>query len=1221
MKKQRLVHFLRKYGLLILSICFACFFVLYYQSFANINYAKEVRKFQKKFTQTHQDLNAFLDKKKYILEKEGLPSLIKKPQKEDFFFHIYSNDSLIYWNTTQLPISRFADLHYPSSGIVHLQNGWYYGETITIGEIQLVASFLIKNQYPYENKDLRNDFNATFKLPFKGNIILEKENAYPVYKDQQFLFAIYPYENQNIASSKSDILLSIGLITLSLILLTIFQYIKRKSGFIFWTAIFGLITIRYLSLTGNWFGFLQDITAFQPTLYASSKWFPNFGEYLINCLVIIFIAFAINLKLPVITQRKKFSSIILIAVYGLILVYSEFVWELYKGIVENSSISIEVNKLFSLNFYSFLSMVSMGALFYCYYQLTITVIQELRKSGTSFISILIIWLISGCLYISYAIFIDQSTFYLSIWPLMITISAIVNIYKFQSNRPLSYGIILLSLFAVYISINLQEFYNNKEQQERELFANQLSSDQDIPTEVEYTKLEGQVAEDPYIHKVLADSKLVGVSEFKDAMERSLFNGFWERYDIEFFLFNSQKEPLINYKNVPGSRRSKLEAIITKHSSTSEIDSNIYFIKDFTSQYCYIIRQPILEKDSSIAWLYCALKSKKIPEKIGFPRLLISPNAKVFETLENYSIAKYYNGKLVSHNGKFSYPSDDSGLIKRIKGTKGYFDSDGYNHYVFRRTQRDTIILSRQNFSTIQFFTSFSYLFSFYGIFLLIPIYLNNKKHGSLRKSLTLALRIQMVLIGMVFIALVAFGWGSGLFVSKQYQEHTNDLIREKIHSIETELNEKLGEEEELSIVDQGNYIEYLLQNLSSVFVTDINLYDTEGYLLASSRPKVYNIGLVSEQMDPAALYELRKKSKSEFYHQEKIGNLDYLSGFIPLTSNEGNLLAYLNLQHFGQQQEFVDQIQQFLVAIMNVFILLLAFSITGAIFVSRWLTHPLRVLQNSFAKVELGKFNEPIRYTGNDEIGILVRQYNNKLQELAFAAQQLAQSEREHAWREMAKQVAHEIKNPLTPMKLSLQHLQRVFNPDDPLAKEKLEKVSKSIIEQIDTLATIANEFSNFAKMPKSYETKVDLVTTIDNVILFFQQESTTEIEFFHATRECFVLADKDLMLRVFNNLIKNAIQAIPEYRTPSISVYIHKRDQIWRIEIKDNGTGIPEEQKKKMFVPYFTTKSTGTGLGLAMVKQIIEMYNGVITYVTSNQGTTFIIELPVYKEHESPQQ
>jgi signal transduction histidine kinase len=1189
----------------------------YYHSVFDQDYTADVQLYQQEFNQKEKTLSKFVRNKNRVLQKYGVDSLMRQSTNEDFFFHIYQNDSLIFWNTNQLPILRFAEIHYPANGVVHLQNGWYYARTIQHKNTHLVASFLIKRDYQYENKSLRNDFSADLRLPFKGSIVMEADNSYPIYLRKKFVFAISPFESQPIPSSSSDILLVILLASFSFALLALLAWSKKQSITIFWIVPLLILLLRFLSLKGNWLWFMESATAFQPTLYASSEWLPNFGEYLINCLlslyfssVIIFKVFEIKKSNTNSKNQALFFKIVALFVFVFSLIYSSYIGDLFKGLVENGSIPLEVNKLFSLNFYSFLATISMGVLFYGYFHLMRASVIAMIKTAWKKQWILLIWIVSSVAYIWIEMSLHKSFFILAFWPMLINGLVILDSILFKGKQQFAIGIVLLFLFSVYVSFNFQEFYDIKEKQERELFANQLASDQDITTEVEYLNLVAKMQSDFYLQKLIFTTKTMGVSEFKDAMERKFFNGFWERYDIEFFMFNKESEPVLNYKNVPASRLNTLQSIINKHSVTSEIDSNIFFIKDFTSQYSYIIRQPIYAADSTKALLFCALKSKKIPEKIGFPRLLISSNAKVFESLENYSIAKYYNGKLVSHNGKFSYPSRDEGLTKNISNISGYFDSDGYNHYLLRRTERDSIVLSRQNHSTIQFFTSFSYLFSFYGLFLLIPIYVQTKKTGRSKRTLTLAIRIQVVLIGLVFIALVAFGWGSGLFVKNQYQEYTNELIREKIRSVETEIKQDLGEEEDLSISEKGNYLEYTLQKLATVFVTDINLYDRNGFLLASSRPKLYNIGLVSEQMNPTALTQLKRNKKSEYFHQEKIGNLDYLSGYIPFYGNDGQLLAYLNLQHFGQQKGFEDQIQQFLVAIMNVFILLLALSIIVAIFVSTWVTSPLRILQQNFAQVQLGKYNQPISYAANDEIGVLVKDYNQKLEELAYAAQQLAQSERESAWREMAKQVAHEIKNPLTPMKLSLQQLQRVFNPNDPESKAKLDKVSSSIIEQIDALAKIANEFSNFAKMPKANEVNLDLIPMIERIVVVFTQEADVSIEFNTTLSTCWVHADKDLMLRVFNNLLKNAIQAIPDNRKGNIQVTLSETEKTWLIEVKDNGDGIPEALKDKLFVPYFTTKSTGTGLGLAMVKQIVEMHGGKIWFETGEKGTQFWVEL-----------
>ena len=477
----------------------------------------------------------------------------------------------------------------------------------------------------------------------------------------------------------------------------------------------------------------------------------------------------------------------------------------------------------------------------------------------------------------------------------------------------------------------------------------------------------------------------------------------------------------------------------------------------------------------------------------------------------------------------------------------------------------------------------------------------------------LALKIQVVMISLVFLSLLAFGWGSGVFVSNQYNQYTNEVIREKLNSVQTEVKAKLGDFDQLKIDDNGDYMQYILQKFARVFFTDINLYDTDGYLLATSRPKVFNVGLISEQMNSKAFSNLKFGKKSEFVQLEQIGNLSYSSAYQPFYNNSGEQLAYINLQHFGKQSEFENQIEKFLVAIINVFILLLAISIILAIFISNWLTSPLRILQESFANVRFGKVNERIKYSKNDEIGALVADYNRKLEELEFAADQLAQSERESAWREMAKQVAHEIKNPLTPMKLGIQQLLRTLDPNDPNSKAKVEKVANSMIEQIDALTKIANEFSNFAKMPLRSESEINLPELIERVVEVFSSEENVSLKLNIIDKQLIILADKDQLIRVFNNLIKNAIQSIPSERKGLIQINVTRNSDSVEIEIIDNGIGIDKEKRKNIFVPYFTTKSTGTGLGLAMVKQIIENHNGQIGFESKvNVGTTFRINLPL---------
>jgi nitrogen fixation/metabolism regulation signal transduction histidine kinase len=231
------------------------------------------------------------------------------------------------------------------------------------------------------------------------------------------------------------------------------------------------------------------------------------------------------------------------------------------------------------------------------------------------------------------------------------------------------------------------------------------------------------------------------------------------------------------------------------------------------------------------------------------------------------------------------------------------------------------------------------------------------------------------------------------------------------------------------------------------------------------------------------------------------------------------------------------------------------------------------------------------------------------IDELEESAVQLATSEREQAWREMAKQVAHEIKNPLTPMRLSVQSFQRKFDPNDPEIKHKVEEYSKTLIQQIDTMSSIASAFSNFAKMPAQKNEQLNVVEVIELALDIFAEDN---ISFKTEAKEIIAIFDRTQLIRVVTNLVKNAIQAVPQNKTPEIRVYVYQDDKNVIFTVSDNGNGVSEENKLKVFEPKFTTKTSGMGLGLPMIKNIVETYNGSITFVSEEfVGSTFKVSFP----------
>ena len=316
---------------------------------------------------------------------------------------------------------------------------------------------------------------------------------------------------------------------------------------------------------------------------------------------------------------------------------------------------------------------------------------------------------------------------------------------------------------------------------------------------------------------------------------------------------------------------------------------------------------------------------------------------------------------------------------------------------------------------------------------------------------------------------------------------------------------------------------------------------------------------------------------------------------------------------YEKSYDRISELKITLKEISTGYILLFLVAAAMAFLLSRNITRSLDIITKRIRKTKLGQYNEPIEWQNSDEIGELVNEYNRMLKQLEISALKLAQSERESAWREMAQQVAHEIKNPLTPMKLRVQQLERTWKEKPEEFNGRLRAFSESMIEQIDALARIANEFSHFAKMPKPNLALENLDTTLHSVIELFDNVQQVKITYrAQLLHPALVLVDKDQLIRVLNNLLNNAIQAIPTGRDGEIDVCLRVSEHHVIVRIQDNGVGITQENKQRIFVPNFTTKSNGTGLGLAMVKTIVEQNQGSVFFRSKEEkGASFFISLP----------
>jgi nitrogen fixation/metabolism regulation signal transduction histidine kinase len=297
--------------------------------------------------------------------------------------------------------------------------------------------------------------------------------------------------------------------------------------------------------------------------------------------------------------------------------------------------------------------------------------------------------------------------------------------------------------------------------------------------------------------------------------------------------------------------------------------------------------------------------------------------------------------------------------------------------------------------------------------------------------------------------------------------------------------------------------------------------------------------------------------------------------------------------------------------IMNIFTAIFLCFLVFSYFASRILTVPLRLITQKIQKTTLHDYNEPLEWESDDEIGLLVNEYNRMLVKLEESKLALSRSEKESAWREMAQQVAHEIKNPLTPMKLTLQHLQRTLLNGNITVKQQAEKSFITLLDQVDTLNDIATSFSAFAKMPIPKDEIFEIGAVIRKTIELYSNDEEVELQADIQENAFYVKGDQQLMSRIFTNLILNGIQSVPNDRKPQIFIGLQNYGNNIRVEIRDNGVGIPENLRHKIFIPNFSTKYAGSGIGLAVAKRGVEHAGGSIWFESEEGvGTSFFIQL-----------
>ncbi|WP_397447915.1 ATP-binding protein [Polaribacter sp. R77954] len=450
----------------------------------------------------------------------------------------------------------------------------------------------------------------------------------------------------------------------------------------------------------------------------------------------------------------------------------------------------------------------------------------------------------------------------------------------------------------------------------------------------------------------------------------------------------------------------------------------------------------------------------------------------------------------------------------------------------------------------------------------------------------------------------------------QYDEQTKDYNIKRferkeattIETIELELTNKTTypvKTDNLSKIFRNRIYE-----ISSINKLNISIFDLHGNLLVSSKTNAFEPNII-QPLPYDILNDLAQNSNHTILIPLVKDGMGYQTSYSYINDPKFKRIGILELQFTQDNSEIEHELKEFITRLSLVYLLMFMIAIALAYFLSSYITRSIKAISDKMEQTRLHERNEKIVLnSASTEIETLVEAYNNMIDQLEESAVKLAKSEREQAWREMAKQVAHEIKNPLTPMRLSVQSFERKFNPEDENIKEKLKEYSQTLIQQIDVMSSIASAFSDFAKMPTQKREKIEVISIVKLALDIFNEDFIT---YTTAETELFANLDKTQLIRIVTNLVKNALQASEKEENPVVDVKVSLEKNSIKIKVSDNGRGIPEDVKSLIFEPKFTTKSSGMGLGLPMIKNIIEAYDGTISF-TSDEGvgTVFTVILPI---------
>ena len=1020
-----------------------------------------------------------------------------------------------------------------------------------------------------------------------------------------------------------------------LLLLIYIHFMAEKTAkqYGFWKGLIFLfvvlMSLRFISYYTSFPVNLRQFQLFDPKVYGSNLIHKSLGDLLINAILFCWLILFAWQKLDKtgfydVPMGKKGTVIGCIA--SLFVVVSTFlVSYIIRSLAADSSISFDVINFFSLSPYTVFGFIALSILAVAYYYFMRIMIPLLSIAfKNNFFPVYLVVAVAGLTFLTFEVDNPLLVFYIVVLGWLIFYIWLSRLNKFGINnqqQTMAAALFWIFLFSVSITAVIIDANREKEWQSRIAFANRIDHRSDPYNERELGVSFVYIDNDflaPNFYRFRNEDLAI---PFRDSiMHRS---DFLFQYNSKLYVFDADKKPLFNED--PQSINTIETNLLVKAKETTV--ENLYYVDNTFDKYTFIFKQSVTDPNGKqLGYFYIVSDLEQNDNDALVAELFKGSDVGGDEKSELYSYGIYLNSVLSTgprNKYPFSTVIDSTDVPEETIKKKPRETS---TELWYKASGSKIIVVARNRANVLEAITLFSYIFC---VFLFLVAFFNllilllriGGNIVELRRILEWNIRTQIhgTIIFISILSFVIIGVSTISFFILRYKQNNEDRLSKTmevmIKEMEKRLDDRQALDDQLAIYDSvsNKEVQDLVNDVAEIHGVDVNVYDTSGTLHVTSQPVIYRENFLSSKMDPRAFYFLNKQHQVQHVQQEKLAHISYMSSYAPLRGRDGVTYAYINIPYFLSQQELKQEISNFLVTIINLnaFIFLIAGVI--ALFITNRVTRSFLLISEKMREVSIGKTNEEIDWKRNDEIGGLVREYNKMVKKLEVSADALAKSEREGAWREMARQVAHEIKNPLTPMKLSIQFLQKSIDNNSDNVKELTGKVAKTLVEQIDHLSKIAFDFSQFANIGNTNIETFDINEVIHSLDNLYKTSHEGELKLQTVPGKVMVRADKTQMNRLFTNLIQNAIEACNGKGKCDIELNEVRTDGVIQISIKDNGEGIPQEMHSKIFIPNFTTKSSGTGLGLAMCKGIAEQAGGRIWFETkTGEGSTFYVELPV---------